>query len=203
VLIQPVDEDIAKSLSLPDATGALVAKVFPESPASAGGIAVGDVIIEFGGQRIKKSSDLPSVVAATPVGDTVKVKVIRNGKKKAVEITVAKLEEETAESKPVKTDEMGMSVQDMTPEIATELGLDRDSKGVVVSGVKRGSAADEAGLRAGDVIESIGNQPVKNLGEFRTAISERDPDASVLVLVRRGDQTLFRVIKPAPKKESE
>lgn len=201
VLIQPVDEDIASSLSLPSADGALVAKVFPDSPAAASAIAAGDVIIEFNGQKIRKSSDLPAIVASTPVGETVKIKVIRAGKKKSIDVTVAKLEEEVAQAKPVKTDELGMSVQDMTPEVATELGLDRDAKGVVVSAVKRGTPAEEAGLRAGDVIESVGNTPVSDVKEFRRILSERDPKDSVLVLVRRGDQTLFRVIKPATNRE--
>ena len=203
VLIQPVDEDIAKSLDLPEAQGALVAKVFADSPASAAGIEVGDVIVEFDGQHIRKSNDLPTIVASTPVGKAVKVAIVRAGNKKTVDVTIAKLEEEAAEAKPVKADELGLSIQDITPEIASDLGLPRDAKGVVVSGVRRASPADEAGLRAGDVIESVGNQPVGDVKEFRKLLSSRDPADSVLVLVRRGDQTLFRVIKPAPSKKQE
>lgn len=203
VLIQPVDEDIAKSLDLPEAQGALVAKVFPDSPAAAAGIEVGDVIMDFDGQHIRKSNDLPSIVAATPVGKAVQVTLVRAGAKKSVSVTIAKLEEEAAEAKPVKADELGLSIQDITPEIANDLGLQRDSKGVVVSGVRRGSPADEAGMRAGDVIESVGNQPVDDVKAFRKLLAARDPADSVLVLVRRGDQTLFRVIKPAAEKKKE
>jgi serine protease Do len=203
VLIQPVDEDIAKSLDLPEAQGALVAKVFPDSPAATAGVEVGDVIVEFDGQHIRKSNDLPSIVASTPVGKAVRVTLVRAGSKKIVDVTIAKLEEEAAEAKPVKADELGLSIQDITPEIANDLGLPRDSKGVVVSGVRRGSPADEAGLRAGDVIESVGNQPVDDVKTFRKLLSAREPADSVLVLVRRGDQTLFRVIKPAPPKKKE
>jgi serine protease Do len=203
VLIQPVDEDIAKSLDLPEAQGALVAKVFADSPAAKAGVEVGDVIVEFDGQRIRKSNDLPLIVAATPVGKAVGLTLVRAGSQKTVDVTIAKLEEEAVEAKPVKADELGLSVQDMSPEIANDLGLPRDSKGVVVSGVRRGSPADEAGLRAGDVIESIGNQPVDDVKGFRKFLSARDPADSVLVLVRRGDQTLFRVIKPAPPKKRE
>ena len=203
VLIQPVDEDIAKSLDLPEAQGALVAKVFADSPAATAGIEVGDVIVEFDGQPIRKSNDLPSIVAATPVGKAVKVTLLRAGTRKTVDVTIAKLEEEAAEAKPVKADELGLSIQDITPEIANDLGLPRESKGVVVSGVRRGSPADEAGLRAGDVIESVANQPVDDVKAFRKFLSARDPEDSVLVLVRRGDQTLFRVIKPAPAKKKE
>lgn len=203
VLIQPVDEDIAKSLDLPEAQGALVAKVFGDSPAAKAGIEVGDVIVEFDGQPIRKSNDLPSIVASTPVGKAVKVGLVRAGNPKTVDVTIAKLEEEAVEAKPVKADELGLSIQDMTPEIASDLGLPRDAKGVVVSGVRRGSPADEAGLRAGDVIESVGNQPIDDVKAFRRFLSARDPADSVLVLVRRGDQTLFRVIKPAPPKKRE
>jgi serine protease Do len=99
----------------------------------------------------------------------------------------------------VQADELGLSVQDITPEIARELDLERDSAGVVVSSVAPGSAAEEAGLRPGDIIEMVGNKPVANVAEFRKRIAERAEGESVLVLVRRGDQTLFRVIKPAPK----
>jgi len=203
VLIQPVDEDIAKSLELSEAQGALVAKVFEDSPAAKAGIEVGDVIVSFDGQEIRKSNDLPSIVAATPVGKAVQVTVVRSGRQETLDVTIAKLEEAAGEAKPVKADELGLSIQDMTPEIASDLGLPRGSKGVVVSGVRRGSPADEAGLRAGDVIESIGNQPVEDVKTFRKFLSAREPESSVLVLVRRGDQTLFRVIKPAPPKKRD
>jgi serine protease Do len=197
VLIQPVDEDIASSLDLPGDSGALVAKVYPESPAAEGGIEVGDVIIEFGGTIVPDSDDLPTIVADTPVGEKVEVIVIRKGKRKKIKIEVGKLEDAAAEAKPVKAEEFGMSVQEITPDVAKELGLDDGATGVVVSSVKRGSPAEEAGLQPGDVIEMVGNAPVENVEDFRDRLAARDDGESVLVLVRRGDQTLFRVIKPA------
>jgi len=197
VMIQPVDEDIADSLGLDASGGALVAKVFPDSPAAGGGVEVGDVIVKFDGTEVPESSNLPAIVADTPVGKEVTVVIIRNGKRKKLSITVAKLEESVVESRPVEADALGLSVQDITPEIARELGLDKGSQGVVVSSVTRESPAEEAGLRAGDVIEMVGNAPVANVGEFRARLGERGDGESVLVLVRRGDQTLFRVIKPA------
>jgi len=197
-MIQPVDEDIAKSLGLPGPKGALVAKVFPDSPAVQAGIDVGDVIVRFDGTEIEKSTDLPTIVANTPVGKVVDVVVIRAGKRNKLQVNVAKLEEE-ATKEPVKADKLGLSVQDMTPEIARELDLDRNTTGVVVSSVVPGSPAEEAGLRAGDLIEMVGNKPVGTVAEFRKQLSDRPAGESVLVLVRRGDQTLFRVIKPAPE----
>ena len=196
VMIQPVDEDIARSLDLDEPTGALVAKVFPDSPASEGGIEVGDVIIKFNGHDVPESTDLPSIVANTPVGSDVAVVVVRGGKKKKIEIHVAKLDDASAGEGPVEDDELGLSVQDVTAEIAKELGLDTDTQGVVVSSVTRGSAAELAGIRAGDVIQMVGNRNVTSVAEFERELADRDKDESVLVLVRRGDQTLFRVIKP-------
>jgi serine protease Do len=196
VLIQPVDDDIASSLDLPEASGALVAKVYPDSPAADGGVEVGDVIVEFDGQKVPDSDDLPSIVADTPVGKKVDVFVVRKGKRKKIRIEVGKLEDEVAEAKPVKADELGLAVQEITPDIAKELGLDKSTKGVVVSQVTRNSPAEDAGLQAGDVIEMVGNVPVDSVADFRKQLEGRAKGESILVLVRRGDQTLFRVIKP-------
>ena len=96
----------------------------------------------------------------------------------------------------MKADELGLAVQEITPDIARELGLDKGAKGVVVSQVTRNSPAEEAGLQAGDVIEMVGNVPVGSVVEFRKQLEGRAKGESILVLVRRGDQTLFRVIKP-------
>jgi serine protease Do len=197
VLIQPVDEDIASSLDLPGASGALVAKVYPDSPAEDGGIEIGDVIIEFGGTTVPESDDLPSIVADTPVGKKIDVIVIRNGKRKKVKVEVGKLEDTQVQAKPEKAEEFGMSVQEITPDIASELGLDKGASGVVVSSVTRGSSAEEAGLQPGDVIETVGNEPVESVADFKKRLADRADGDSILVLVRRGDQTLFRVIKPA------
>jgi serine protease Do len=197
VLIQPVDEDIASSLDLPGPSGALVAKVYPDSPAEDGGIEVGDVIVEFAGTPVPESDDLPTIVADTPVGKKVDVIVIRKGERQKIKIEVGKLQDGAADAKPVKAEEFGMSVQELTPDLASELGLDSSVSGVVVSSVKRNSPAEEAGLQPGDLIEMVGNAPVKTVADFRKQISGRGDGESVLVLVRRGDQTLFRVIKPA------
>ncbi len=201
VMIQPVDDDIAKSLNLEAASGALVAKVLPDSPAAASGIEVGDVIVRFDGKEVAKSTDLPSLVADTEVGKEVGIVVIRDGKRKKITVTVAKLADEVAEARPVEADELGLSVQDLSPEIARELGVDADARGVVVSSVTPGSPAEEAGVRPGDLIEMVGNKSVTNVADFRRQLADRAKNESVLVLVRRGDQTLFRVIKPSANDE--
>jgi serine protease Do len=196
VLIQPVDKDIAESLELPTATGALVAKVFPDSPAESGGVKVGDVIVEFDGKTVKKSLDLPSLVAETAVSKSVDVVVLRDGERRTLNIEIGKLEGEPEASMPVRAEILGLSVQDITDEVAKELDLGPDPRGVVVTAVANGSPAERAAIRPGDVIEQIGREPVTSTAEFRRLLGERGEGESVIVLVRRGDQSLFKVIKP-------
>jgi len=196
VLIQPVDEEVAKAFDLPKAKGALVAKVFDDSPAKKAGVKVGDVIVRFDGKEVSKSSALPSIVANTAINKKVTVVVLRDGERKKLSVEIGKLAESAGEARPVKAKELGLSVQDITPDVAKELGLEEGAKGVVVTAVADGSPAARANLRPGDVIEQIGRKPVKNAEEFRRLLSERKQGESVVALVRRGDQAVFRVIKP-------
>ncbi len=196
VKIQPVDKDIAGSLGLAEAKGALVAEVFPDSPAAKAGLVVGDVIVKFDGVDVGKSADLPTIVAGTQVGKEVEVVVVREGGQKTFTVGVAKLADEGGSGRPVQARTLGLTVQDIAPEMAGELGLDKDAKGVVVTSVTKGSPAETAGLQPGDLIQMVGNRSVENAEKFRSMLEEGTKDQSVLVLVRRGDQTLFRVIKP-------
>ncbi len=197
VLIQPVSKDIADSLDLPEAKGALVAKVFEGSPAAEAGIEIGDVIVSFDGQKVEKSADLPSIVADTPVGKRVDVEVIRRAHTEVIAVEIARLaDEDQTKAVPTKAGELGLSIQDMTPDLAREFRLGPEAAGVVVTRVERGSPAAAAGIRPGDIIEMVGNVPVTDAAEFRDRVGERAEGESVLVLVRRGEQTLFRVIKP-------
>jgi serine protease Do len=200
VKIQPVDKDIARSLGLEEAKGALVAEVFGDSPASKAGVQVGDVIVSFDGTDVGKSADLPSLVAGTPVGKTAKVVVLRSGERVTMDVTVAKLADDAESTRPVRAASLGLTVQDITPDMAAELGLEKGQGGVVVTSVSKGSPAAEAGIDAGDIIVSVGNAPVSSADEFRAMLDKAPADRGVLLLVRRGDQTLFRVLKPATKK---
>jgi serine protease Do len=201
VKIQPVDADIARSLGLADAKGALVAEVFADSPAQRAGVKVGDVILSFDGTDVVKSADLPSLVASTPVGKSAKLVVMRGGDKVEIPIDVAKLEDDVETGRPVKASSLGLTVQDITPEMAEQLGLDKGASGVVVTAVTRGSPAAAAGLEPGDMVISVGNEPVTSANAFRQMMDKATPERGLLVLVKRGDQTLFRVLKPMPKKD--
>jgi serine protease Do len=197
VLIQKVTPEIADSLGLPDAKGALVADVMDDGPAKDAGVKVGDVIVEFDGHAVKDSTELPLLVARTNVGKTAKLKLIRNKETETVTVTIGELKEEEVAAETGKEEAFGLTVQALTPDIAESLGMPSDSKGVVVSGVQQGSSADEAGIHRGDVILEVNREAVKDLAGYRKAMKNAPKGKSVLLLVRRGENTIFMALKPS------
>jgi serine protease Do len=197
VLIQKVTPEIADSLGLDEARGALVADVMKDGPARDAGIEVGDVIVEFDGNRLKDSNELPLMVARTKVGKQVSLKVIRNGSETTVDVTIRELKDEGGEPETGEEsgDDFGVTVQPLTPEIAESLGLGEEVKGVVVSSVEPGSSADDAGLRRGDVVLEVNRQAVKDVRSYRKAMGAVGEGKSVLLLVRRGENTIFLALK--------
>jgi len=196
VLIQKITPDIAQSLGIDDAHGALVAEVVKDGPAAGAGFKVGDVIVEFDGHPIHDSNELPLIVARTPIGKSVPVKVLRDTDTKEITVTIAELKDEDVASagKP-EGDKLGLTVQTLTPEIAQDLGV-TDLKGVVVTAVESGGAAEDAGLRRGDIILEVNRQPIDDIGDYRKQLHDADKTRNVLFLVRRGDNTIFLAVKP-------
>jgi serine protease Do len=197
VMIQKVTPEIAESLNLKEQKGALVADVMKDGPAAEAGIKVGDVIVEFDGHTVKDSTELPLLVARTPIGKSVNVKVLRDKGAETISVKVGELKDEETAVAAGKEENFGLTVQALTPEIADSLGLSGDLKGVVVSGVESGSAAEDAGLRRGDVIQEVNRAPVKNLAGYRKALAGAAKGKSVLFLVRRGENTIFVALKPS------
>jgi serine protease Do len=196
VMIQKVTPEIAESLQLTDQKGALVADVMKDGPAQTAGVKVGDVIVEFDGQPVKDSTELPRLVARTAVGKTVPLTVIRDKATKTLTVTVGELKDEETSEQGAQEEKFGLTVQPLTPEIAESLGLSGDVKGVVVAAVESGSAADDAGLRRGDVILEVNREPVKDVAGYRKALKGIEKGKSVLFLVKRGDSTIFMALKP-------
>jgi serine protease Do len=197
VLIQKVTPEIAESLGLKDSYGALVADVMKEGPAKEAGIQVGDVIVDFNGAAVKDSADLPLLVARTPVGKVVKVKVLRGSSESILEVKVQELKDEEVEvaSAQSESEDLGLAVQNVTPEIAESLGLDSATNGVVVSTVTPGSAADDAQLRRGDIILEVNRKVVKDAAAFRAALKSPEKGKSLLLLIKRGDSTIFLALR--------
>ncbi|HEV8723709.1 MAG TPA: DegQ family serine endoprotease [Candidatus Binatia bacterium] len=194
VAIQKVTPALAESLGLERPRGALVASVGADSPADRAGMQAGDVIIAFDEKNIEDSDDLPLVVARTPVGKRVQVKVIRDQEQMSLSVSVGELKEKEAIASAEERKNFGLTVQNVTPQVAESLGLDR-AEGVVVSSVAPRSVADEAGLRRGDVILEIDRKRIKNLSDFQKATSNIKKDQVVLVLVDRGARTRFLTLR--------
>ncbi len=195
VSIQRVTPEIAESLGMEGATGALVGNVASGSPAERAGIKVRDVIVEYAGKPIKDSAELPLMVARTHVGTRVNITVLRDKRNVPLTVTIAELkDQEVVASVPERERNFGLTVQNVTPEIAQTLGLKR-AQGVVITAVERGSAADDAGLRRGDVILEIDRETVGNLTEYRHAIAGLKKGESSLLLVQRGQNTSFVVLR--------
>jgi serine protease Do len=194
IAIQRVTPTLADGLGLETPRGALVANVDINSPAERGEMKVGDVIIEFDGRKIEQSDDLPRVVARTPVGKQVQVQVIRDKKEMTLPIVIGELREEEVVVSAKEKENLGLTVQNVTPQIAHKLGLDRE-EGVVVTSVRPGSAADEAGLRRRDVILEMDRKPIENLSDFQTVVRNVKKDEVILVLVDRGETALFLTLR--------
>ena len=194
VAVQKVTEDLAKSFNLKEEKGALVADVVAGGPAEKAGIKRGDVIIEFDGKEIKEMSELPRMVANMPIGKEVEVRMLRNGREKTLKVTIGELKEEReAAVKPTSREfeeELGLTVQPLTSEMARRFGLS-ETKGVMVSNVSPGSPSDEAGIRRGDIIQEINRWPIKDMDDYQKALREAKDKKSLLLLVRRGDNTIY------------
>jgi len=196
VMIQQVTPELAKQFGLDKSEGALVARVIEDSPAERAGIKREDIIIEFDHKKIHKMSELPRIVANTPVGKQVEVKIIRQGREKNLKIEVGELKEEkVAKAGEFTTEkEFGLTVQGLTPEIARHLGIS-EKAGVLVSEVKVGSPAHEAGIRRGDIIKEIDRQPIEDLKGYRRQMTKLKGKNEILMLIQREENTFFVVLK--------
>jgi len=193
VSIQSVTPELANAMKLEERQGALVAEVTPGSPAAKAGIHQGDVIVGFNDETVKDAHDLPAVVAKTPVGEHATLTLRRDGKTQKVPVTVGKLPSDKVareESGQAGQTQWGLQLQDVTPQMARQHGL-TDESGVVVVGVQPGSPAERAGVQRGDLIREINRQPVQSTQDVRDAIAKAENQDSLVLLVKRGQGSLF------------
>ena len=195
VTVQGVTGDLAAGLGLTRTEGAIVSDVTPGGAAEKAGLKRGDVILGYQGRGVVDTNSFRNEIAATRPGTTITLQVLRDGKTSDMKATL----EEMAVGKDARRSEgdapeagrFGMSVQPLTPEIARELELDRDTKGVVISGVDPSGAAASAGLRQGDVIMQINGSPVRSADEVRSALNATTGGKPAVLLIARGGATLF------------
>jgi serine protease Do len=194
VAIQPVTPELAKSFGVEGENGALVADVTKDSPADKAGLKSGDIIMEFDGKQIHEMNSLPRYVAATPVGKTVKLKLLRNGKPENVTVKIERLKDgEESVQTGATADRLGMTVRDLNGELAAQLGI-KETTGVVVVDVKPGGVAEEAGIAAGDVIKEINGVKITSVNDYAKTVSAHKKGTVMRLLLRRGDSSLFVAI---------
>lgn len=194
VSIQPVTKDLADSFGLSDARGALVSEVTPESPAEKGGIRSGDIIVSFDGKAIKEMNDLPRLVAATSTGKSVTVKVVRDGKEEALTIAIEKMKDGDDDTVADTHDKLGLTVKDLTKELAASLRI-KDTAGVVVTEVKPDGLASIAGIQRGDLVREINGIKIAKAEEYEKALATIRKDKIVRLLVKHGESSRYVAIK--------
>jgi serine protease Do len=175
---------------------AVITEVAENSPAAEAGIKAGDVVVEFNGRPTPKSHDFPSVIADTPPGHKVTLKLVRDKKEHAVTIKIGELTEESDASlqAEARDPELGLRVQRITPEVVRRLGL-TSAKGVLVVEVQPGSPADQVGIEPADVIREVNQRPVGNVKEFERATRYGRRGDRILLLVQRGDNAVFFAVR--------
>lgn len=191
VSIQGITPELAKQFNLEKDYGNLVSDVVDGSPADKGGIMRGDVIIELNGLPVNEPFNLRNMVAATPPGEEVEFKVIRNGEILVLPVTVAEIPgDDQKTSTEYKNALQGVSVQDLTPDLYRKLNLPDKIRGVVVTDIEQGSNA-ESRLVPGDVILEINRRAISNLDDYESIVSQIKQDIDVLLLVFRRGSTIF------------
>jgi serine protease Do len=201
VAVQDITREIAEGFNLKDARGALVGDVIKGEPAEKAGIQTGDIIVAIDGRTIQDTPELLRIVAAIAVGKKVTVSVLRNGQEKRFEVTVGERKEIKDIARQVQpSDQLGMTVQEITPEMAAHFGL-AEKTGVVVAQVKEGGPADEAGLQTQDILLEINRLRITSLKDYLAEISRGGPQEILLILVKRGKTTFFMTLRKegAPK----
>jgi serine protease Do len=180
----------------------LLSDLEPNGPAAKAGLERGDVVLALNGQPVDDSNAFRLKVSMTPPGSTVRLKISRNGSEKEIPVVLGEMpaDGERAEGAGGRKESAsaalkGLTVDELTPQIARRLGLSEQTSGVVIMDVESGSPADRAGLSRGDVIMEINRKPVSSLREFEQA-GRRLGDEPVLLLISRKGRTSFIVVEP-------
>ncbi len=194
---QDVTPQLASSLGVTRAGEmAIVAEVTEGSPAAEAGIKTNDIVVEFNGKPVPKSHEFPTVIADTPPGQKVTLKIIREKKEQTVAVKIGELPDESDASQQTeaKDAEIGVRVQRITPEGARRLGLS-STKGVIVVEVQPGSPADQVGIEPADVVREVNQRPVNSVRDFQLALRQARRGDRILLLVQRGDNAVFFALK--------
>ena len=197
--IQAVTPDLAKSFHLDRPDGALVTEVRDKSPADRAGLRRGDTIIRYQDQSIAGPRELQRAVTTTPVGTEVTMTIVRDGAEQSLHTTIVEhpMSQQVASTQQLDTETRlaGLSVEDLTPRLAEQLGVDGRVTGVVVTGIRAGSQAEKAGLVHGDVIREVNHEPVQSSQAFRQTVKALPNEQPILLFINRQGTPLFLTVK--------
>jgi len=200
VTIQSVDPALAKAWHLESSKGAVIAEVVEDGPAEEAGIETGDVVVRIDGIDIRDSSHLSQVVASSHVDEKIKIEILRDGKPRTFTMTVGMRPADVMNGKSDSGDIMnlGMSVRNITEDIARQLQLD-STEGVLISEVEPGGIADNANLRRGDIIMEVNRTPIRDVKEYLNVIKEVMIDEGAVLYIQRGNSRIFVPLEPEKK----
>ncbi len=196
IRFQPLTADLAKSFGMNSDKGALIANVEKDTPADRAGLKAGDVITEYDGKTINESSELPRLVATTPIDKKVSVVIFRDGKKQELSVVVGKLKGDDAASATTgdnESEKLGITVQQMTSELASRLGIKESKNGLVITEVKPGTPAEEAGIVPGSIVIEINGRRPETLQQYMSVVSGIKKGDIVRLLLKRPDGSVHYV----------
>ncbi|PIE58222.1 MAG: serine protease [Desulfobulbus propionicus] len=200
VAIQDITEELAESFHLDSTGGVLVSEVADESPAAQAGLQQGDVLLSMNGTSLHDVAELRNRIAMTAPDTSVKFSVIRDGDVKDISVTIGEQPSSMNALAPSSTTEeepytaFGLSLQDLTPEIAREFGY-KENQGVLIAGVDPGSPAEGVNLQSGQLIEEVNRKRVHNMAELRKVMASAQNKKQLLFRVRAGEYSHYVVLR--------
>ena len=198
VSIQEINSGLAEKLGLDRPMGALITSILEGTPAAEFGLQKGDVIVSINDEAIKSVNHLRAAVAMYKPTTTVSISVLRDGQTQDISVTLSerstRVVQHSKDSEEYVDLWKGLSVQNLTTDLAEKLGHTSD-EGVLIAGVAPGSVAAKAGLRKGDLILEVENQPIHNTVEFKSAVEKVEGEAKILLLVKHEGQTRYVTVK--------
>jgi len=200
--INDVTPDNAHFFNLKDASGAIVAQVFPDTPASKAGLHQGDVITEVNGEKVTNGGGLQLTISQLEPGAQVKLGVIRDSKPLSVNVTIDRYHSKSEEASndgdenSPKPGKIGLSVADLTPDARQQLNVPEHVHGVVIQQVRAGSPAEDAGLQPGDVILEVNRKPAQSASEFANQVHQDTAGNDLLLLVWSKGNSSYRTVHP-------
>ncbi|MDY6790982.1 MAG: DegQ family serine endoprotease [Thermodesulfobacteriota bacterium] len=196
VAIQDLTPELAEYYKVKNKKGVLVTHVFAGDPADKGGVKAKDIIVKIDGKPVPTAHELSSTIAGIAVGKKIAILLIRDGREKTLYIKIAKRQDDESlvSKKTESSNGLGLMASELNPETARQLGYEESEKGVIVTGVKEGSKAEQAGIRQGDLIKEINRRPVSTLNDYHQKMRKISKGETIQLLIKRS-RVGFMVIK--------